>query len=960
LTSAKEASAQLKVEAEKQVEQAAGKIKAYMEGKEIKFEGGKWDIKFQKENHDILDGIKKIMLENPMANLDLHGIQDGANTGSTHTGLLVKIKAEFPDAVIDSSNASAVAELAYGRVWACKKVLLDAGIAASRITTTTEVGTIKVCQFIPVLGELEEAETETSIGEGEDAVEVLPEAFVFWIPSELAQKQYEPLQCKKPTLFCTGDAGVVSMETETEQATVLYTADATSAPSTEYASSDQPKFNLLVAEQQTFRAIARREGFKDSEEATIDHKPATVPDPEIERVGPDVNQAVITCTDKTATIHYKFDESETKQEHSVDTHVDLPCETPQPVVVWAQATKPGLVPSKWVKKEFIPAAVPDPEIKRGGPDDSQVFITCTYDTATIHYKLDESETKEEYATFVELPCETARVVVVRAQATKPGLVSSKWVKQEFTIDQVKTPINNVTDDRNLTVTCATANANMFHSWVQDIPVDSTEGWIDSLKQLPVVDTSKKQTLWLSTRAEHRGMAPSAIARTEIVIDQVKRPKIEQGVDPGVEGRVIRLTCSTVGANIEFTLDEKATDNKHPFNILHHGIEKTVQISAVAKKKGMAPSDEDTSIVKFEKMPTPVITETTTKTGKTISMNVPPERAGKIWYDRKSEGVHDSKANPTFGFQHGKDNGYKGPMPLTPVEGIYKFTAVSKKDGFIQSDRTAAYCVKFERCEDPVFEVIVGEGYMKCSYRLSSKTPSATIQISDNDLAKSDKVAGPIGATTYDVKSDGKIERERPQGIASTDQQDFIVYAQAMGKGKLPSMITHQQFSFIPAPNGKVKGKTAHDFEVECNTRRGGKAVEKRDDEGVTNKMGVAQTQQWLRRHRADTGGTLIKPHVPDVLKTLNEELRRTGEMEETALPVTLQDVIEPPRAMTDPTEQAAHKAMMTVRCSSICHNHEQLGLLDDAAISEPTHCFWLEASMRAIQQYISGGGGGGA
>ena len=133
------------------------------------------------------------------------------------------------------------------------------------------------------------------------------------------------------------------METETEQATVLYTADATSAPSTEYASSDQPKFNLLVAEQQTFRAIARREGFKDSEEATIDHKPATVPDPEIERVGPDVNQAVITCTDKTATIHYKFDESETKQEHSVDTHVDSPCENPQPVVVWAQATKPGFL-----------------------------------------------------------------------------------------------------------------------------------------------------------------------------------------------------------------------------------------------------------------------------------------------------------------------------------------------------------------------------------------------------------------------------------------------------------------------------------------------------------------------------------------------------------------------------------------------------------------------------------------
>ena len=395
----------LKFQAQKQVEKAAGKVRRYMEGKEIMFgTQGHWDdpgfsywnIDDFAPNREILDGIAKIMNDNPLASLKLAGFQFGGYDGEADPQKIVAVresKKDFPGITLLPAAA------AHGRVLACKKVLVGMGINESRLTATAEISDYRAVRFIPDLGVLEahddaqasDAVTST-MQDGAESISVSEQTCVYWKSSTIEKVTYKALQCAAPTfkdIFINTSSGNpvrsgnVAIASVTSGASIYYTA-ASAAPTTQYDDSVKPTFDFLRAEDQLFRAVARREGYMESKISVHNYTAPVMPDPTVVRGGPSKTQVLMECTESDAIIKFKvereffgvaIDLSDTidrmnesllntvEQEYDSGQPYVLPTEKAATVKVAVQSTRPGAIPSNWVIAEFDVQQVNAPSVE---------------------------------------------------------------------------------------------------------------------------------------------------------------------------------------------------------------------------------------------------------------------------------------------------------------------------------------------------------------------------------------------------------------------------------------------------------------------------------------------------------------------------------------------------------------------------------------------------------------------
>ena len=66
----------------KQVKEVQKKIEVLMTNKEIKFEGGSWDINKMPENKAVMEDLATILKENPHMSINVHGVQIGVTEHS--------------------------------------------------------------------------------------------------------------------------------------------------------------------------------------------------------------------------------------------------------------------------------------------------------------------------------------------------------------------------------------------------------------------------------------------------------------------------------------------------------------------------------------------------------------------------------------------------------------------------------------------------------------------------------------------------------------------------------------------------------------------------------------------------------------------------------------------------------------------------------------------------------------
>ena len=126
----------------------------HMKTQKIEFEAGSWNIDDHKNNRPILKVIADILHKYDQVSLVVHGVQKGETKGRRATLLFDE---SYPDetviAVAQTSRLSALVHYekpitAQGRALACRDVLLEMGLAPSRLMASAEIGSIRVVKFI--------------------------------------------------------------------------------------------------------------------------------------------------------------------------------------------------------------------------------------------------------------------------------------------------------------------------------------------------------------------------------------------------------------------------------------------------------------------------------------------------------------------------------------------------------------------------------------------------------------------------------------------------------------------------------------------------------------------------------------------------------------------------------------------------------------------------------------------
>ena len=558
---------ELKIQAAKQVEKAAGRVREYMKGKEINFGGGSWNINDFAGNRPLLEGIANILLENPLASLKLHGLQNGGG-GSESAQNLIQARIDFPNVAVPEEG-----ETAFGRIMACKKVLVEEmGIDESRLTTIAEVSTIRAVRFLPDLGALEAHEdgqankaVTSVLKDGAESIAVSTNTGVYWLPSDVVRVTYNALRCATPTFERT-DSGV-SMASTTGGASIAYTTSSTETnPSTAYTASAKPKFDDQNASDQLFRAIARREGYMDSGIGVHTYTAPKVPEPTLKRGGPSKTQVLMECAVTDATINFKIDESTTVQEYNPNEPYMLPTVKVTTITVTAQATRTGSLPSGWVTKSFNIEQVKTPGIVEAFSDAGRdVTMKCDTTDATIEYTLDGGSTAQ-YSSLVVVPHGASeRSVAVVAIARKAGMVASEAAKKTITFEKVQTPVI-ARDGASVALTVPdgkvkpSSSAYIVYSTRNGGSAFDAAAGVDNKRMQdynvgsPVVSPVSEESMHIIAQARKQGYIPSDFVADTFTTPKCETPRFSQKVE-GYAACSFALKCDTDGSTIYFRDDD---------------------------------------------------------------------------------------------------------------------------------------------------------------------------------------------------------------------------------------------------------------------------------------------------------------------------------------------------------------------------------------------------------------------
>lgn len=220
----------------------------------------------------------------------------------------------------------------------------------------------------------------------------------------------------------------------------------------------------------------------------------------------------------------------------------------------------------------------------GAPID--VLISCPTPGVTIRYTLDGSEptsASQQYTGLVHLVV----TGTLKARAFKPGWIASAVRSAEYVFTsiappQIDPPGGNYTSAQTVTITCATAGAEIRYTLDGSVP-----GEASPLYTTPITVAT---SLTVKARAFLAGKDPSEVSQAVFAL-RLPDPVFSPAGGYYPIAQMVKINPGRRGIQIRYTTDGSAVTETSPLYMSPINVAVNTVIKARAYQDGWAPSDE---------------------------------------------------------------------------------------------------------------------------------------------------------------------------------------------------------------------------------------------------------------------------------------------------------------------------------------------------------------------------------
>jgi hypothetical protein len=313
----------------------------------------------------------------------------------------------------------------------------------------------------------------------------------------------------------------------------------------------------------------------------------------------------------------------------------------------------------------------------------QISITCTTNSATIHYTTDGS-TPTAASTLYSGAFTLTSSTTIQAIAFKVDFIDSAVANFAVTVSKVVTPTissNEVSGGKQITLSSATAGSTIYYTTDGSTP--TTES---TLYSAPFTVTSNATCKAMASKG---GYIDSEVATQVITVSQVATPVLTSSEISG--GKQITLSSATAGSTIYYTTDGSTPTTESTLYSAPFTVTSNATCKAMASKGGYIDSEVATQVITVSQVATPVLTSSEISGGKQISMSCTTVGSA-IYYTTDG-------STPTTG-----STLYSTPITVTSST---TFKAMASKVGYANSE-VAIQAVTVSQVANPTFSVPEGE------------------------------------------------------------------------------------------------------------------------------------------------------------------------------------------------------------------------------------------------------------
>ena len=336
--------------------------------------------------------------------------------------------------------------------------------------------------------------------------------------------------CANPVITFDNTTGKASISTTTLWPSIYYTIDGTTPSPTNGILYNGP-FNLT--EQTTVKVIVTKEGYTDSEVATLTIYKVATPTIQQETGSSAIS---ITTTTSGATIYYTTDGTTPTTSSTLYTG---PSEELGGKSIKAIAVKDGMINSDIGEgKVDIKCATPVISFINAT---SMVSITCETAGSTIRYTIDNTEPTATTGTEYSGPFSVTSPTTVKAIATHATKGPSDVA--ELIISQVATPTIQNNGSNAVSITTSTVGATIYYTTDGTNPTTSSTIYTEPLQE-------NISGITIKAIAVKDGMITSAVGSDAVTL-QCAAPNIARS---GNTGFTISCSFPASGVTIYYTTD----------------------------------------------------------------------------------------------------------------------------------------------------------------------------------------------------------------------------------------------------------------------------------------------------------------------------------------------------------------------------------------------------------------------
>jgi hypothetical protein len=415
----------------------------------------------------------------------------------------------------------------------------------------------------------------------------------------------------------------VTITCSDSQAVIHYTTDNTTPTSSSLTYSSA----FSVSATTTVRAIATRQYFNDSSEATARTYTLiteTVPTPSISPVSGrfyPTQTVTLTCSDTQATIHYTTDGN---LPTASSTTYTAPFSVSTTTTVRAIAVRTGYFNSSEAtartynySTEKSPTPSISPVTGYFAPTQT-VTITCADPTAVIHYTTDNTTPTASSTTYTA-PFTVSSTTTVRAISTRTNYVDSdEATARTYTLitETVPTPsISPVTGyfspTQTVTLSCSDSEAVIHYTTDNTAPTVSSTTYTT-----PFTVSSTTTVRAIAVRSGYFNSSEATARTYTLITETCATPVISPTSQTFTTTLEVSISCSTEGANIRYTTDNSEPTSTSDLYTSPFTVSSNSVVRAKAFKTGYFDSSEATARTYSLICATPVISPTSgTYTGR---------------------------------------------------------------------------------------------------------------------------------------------------------------------------------------------------------------------------------------------------------------------------------------------------------------------------------------------------------